>query len=148
MYLLKAANALTGRAHESIHQCAVLIDAGKIMGIQTQDQAQVPPHAQVIDLKQCTLLPGLIDSHVHLVMDASDDPVGNLQREDAEGLLRRMQVNAKTLLESGVTTARDMGAPLYLDLEIRDQIQKALIPGPICWSQESRLLPRAAIVGS
>lgn len=130
MYLLKAAHALTGRAHESIPHCAVLVDAGKIIYIQSQDQVQVPPQAQVIDLKQCTLLPGLIDSHVHLVMDASDDPVGNLKKKDAEGLLQRMQVNAKTLLESGVTTARDMGAPLYLDIEIRNQIHNATLSGP------------------
>jgi imidazolonepropionase-like amidohydrolase len=84
---MKAARALTGRAHESIPHCAVLIDPGKIIFIQSQDQVQVRPHAQVIDLKQCTLLPGLIDLHVHLVMDASDDPVGNLQNENGKGLL-------------------------------------------------------------
>ena len=99
MYVLKAAKVLTGRPHQSIPHCAVLVDAGKIIDIKSQNEIQIPPHAKVMDFKQCTLLPGLIDSHVHLVMDASADPVANLEMT-AEELLQRMQANAKTLLES------------------------------------------------
>jgi imidazolonepropionase-like amidohydrolase len=130
MYVLKAAQALTGRSNESIPHCAVLIDGGVILEIRNQNEIQVPLHAEIVDLKQCTLLPGLIDSHVHLALDASADPVGHFMSETADGLLKRMEINAKTLIESGVTTARDMGAKGYLEIEIRDRIEKGILPGP------------------
>ena len=95
----------------------MLVDAGKIIDIKSQNEIQIPPHAKVMDFKQCTLLPGLIDSHVHLVMDASADPVANLEMT-AEELLQRMQANAKTLWRTGVTTG-DSGGIEYLDIELR-----------------------------
>jgi imidazolonepropionase-like amidohydrolase len=52
----------------------VLVDGRRVVAVQTG--AQPPAGIEVIDLGAATLLPGLIDTHLHLVFDASDDPVG------------------------------------------------------------------------
>ena len=73
----------------------------------------------VVDLGDVTLLPGLVDTHVHLGFDASPDPVGSLQaRSDAE-VLAAMREAGRTALAGGVTTVRDLGDRGYLSLGLR-----------------------------
>ena len=74
----------------------------------------------MVDLGEVTLLPGLVDTHVHLGFDASADPVANLQaRNDAEVLVA-MREAGRTALAGGVTTVRDLGDRDYLSLGLRD----------------------------
>jgi imidazolonepropionase-like amidohydrolase len=77
-----------------------------------------------------TILPGLIDSHVHLGFDGGPDPVGRMRAEtDAQQLVLMLR-SARELLGVGVTTARDLGARAYLDVVVRDAIADGLAPGP------------------
>src|ERR1700759_105118 len=77
-----------------------------------------------------TILPGLIDSHVHLGFDGGPDPVGRMRAEtDAQQLVLMLR-SARELLGVGVTTARDPGARAYLDVVVRDAIADGLAPGP------------------
>ena len=76
------------------------------------------------------VLPGLIDSHVHLGFDGSPDPVARMRREsDAEQLVLMLH-NARQLLGAGVTTARDLGARSFLDVVVRDAIASGTARGP------------------
>ena len=76
------------------------------------------------------VLPGLIDSHVHLGFDGSPDPVSRMRREsDAEQLVLMLH-NARQLLGAGVTTARDLGARSFLDVVVRDAIASGTARGP------------------
>jgi imidazolonepropionase-like amidohydrolase len=73
----------------------------------------------VVDLGDATLLPGLIDTHVHLAFDSSADPVAALAaRSDAE-VLAAMREAGRTALAGGVTTVRDLGDRDYLSLMLR-----------------------------
>jgi imidazolonepropionase-like amidohydrolase len=82
------------------------------------------------DFPQSTVLPGLIDSHVHLGFDGSPDPVARMMREsDAEQLVLMLH-NARQLLGAGVTTARDLGARSFLDVVVRDAIASGVARGP------------------
>jgi imidazolonepropionase-like amidohydrolase len=77
-----------------------------------------------------TLLPGLIDAHVHLGFDGGPGPVARMQAEtDAEQLILMLR-SARELLRAGVTTARDLGARAFLDVVVRDAIARGTADGP------------------
>jgi imidazolonepropionase-like amidohydrolase len=77
------------------------------------------PDGTLLDLPGATLLPGLIDTHVHLGFDASHDPVGALAARDDDAVLAAMEVAAAAQLRAGVTTVRDLGDRDYLTLRLR-----------------------------
>ncbi|HEV2255525.1 MAG TPA: amidohydrolase family protein [Streptosporangiaceae bacterium] len=77
-----------------------------------------------------TILPGLIDCHVHLGFDGGPDPAGRMQAETDEQQLVLMLRNARDLLGVGVTTARDLGARSFLGVVVRDAIASGLARGP------------------
>src|SRR5713101_1702340 len=69
----------------------------------------LPGGAHVVDLPGLTLMPGLVDTHLHLCFDASSDPVGHLAGTDDDVLRERMAEAARRALRGGVTTVRDLG---------------------------------------
>ncbi|MEV0593107.1 amidohydrolase family protein [Nonomuraea cavernae] len=71
--------------------------------------------SEIVDLGDATLLPGLIDCHVHLAFDASLDPLAGLE---APGLIDRMREAARRHLAAGVTTVRDLGDRDFLALRL------------------------------
>jgi imidazolonepropionase-like amidohydrolase len=82
------------------------------------------------DYPGATILPGLIDSHVHLGFDGGPDPVARMRAESDEQHLVLMLRNARDLLGVGVTTARDLGGRGYLSLVVREAIAAGLARGP------------------
>ena len=93
----------------------------------------VPPGADVIDLGDATLLPGFIDSHVHMDSEGQDNwYLGfyqGLMEFPAEQALRAT-VYAKKTLEAGFTTVRDLGSTDYVALGLRNAINAGAIEGP------------------
>ncbi len=77
-----------------------------------------------------TIMPGLIDGHVHLGFDGGRDPVRRMRRETDDEQIRLMLRNAEDLLDAGVTTARDLGARDYLSVTVRDAIAAGRARGP------------------
>ena len=78
-----------------------------------------PADAEVVDFAGATLLPGLVDTHVHLAFDASRDPVAALAGQDDDAVIAAMVAAARTALLGGVTTVRDLGDRDYLSLGLR-----------------------------
>src|SRR5215469_17679654 len=78
------------------------------------------------DYPGSTILPGLIDSHVHLGFDGGPNPAARMRAETDEQQLVLMLRNARDLLGVGVTTARDLGGRAYLDVAVRDAIAGGL----------------------
>ena len=82
------------------------------------------------DYPDSTILPGLIDSHVHLGLDGGPEPAARMRAETDEQQLILMLHSARELLGVGVTTARDLGGRGYLDVVARDAIASGLARGP------------------
>ncbi len=76
------------------------------------------------------LLPGLIDTHVHLVFDASADPVAALAGLDDDELLTRMRRAAAAQLDAGVTSVRDLGDRGFLSTRLASQTGADMTAGP------------------
>lgn len=130
MRLLRADLVLTGRPGEALADGEVLIDGPRIVHVGSRGSAPGVPAADVTDLPGCTLLPGLIDSHVHTGFDRAVDPVTRRSAETDAHLLLRMAENCRKLLSAGVTTARDLGGRDFLEVELRDAIEAGLAVGP------------------
>ena len=82
------------------------------------------------DYPGATIMPGLIDSHVHLGFDGGPDPAARMRAETDEQQLVLMLRSARELLGVGVTTARDLGGRGYLNVVVRDAIAAGLARGP------------------
>src|SRR5690242_16866565 len=82
------------------------------------------------DYPDSTILPGQIDSHVHLGLDGGPEPAARMRAETNEQQLILMLHSARDLLGVGVTTARDLGGRGYLAVAVRDAIASGLARGP------------------
>lgn len=126
--LLTARRLFDGRTPEVLHDRVVEVADGRIVDVMPR--SKVASGADVVDLGDVTLLPGLIDPHQHLVFDASDDPVAQLQAEDDAALLQRMRQAALRALAVGITTIRDLGDRGYLSLTLREEFRAGDEVGP------------------
>ena len=115
--VLRAAWLFDGTSSALIRDPVVVIEDSTIVGVGSGGKA--PEGASVVDLPGATLLPGLVDTHVHLAFDASADPVASLAgRQDGE-VLEAMARAGQAALRGGVTTVRDLGDRGYLSLGLR-----------------------------
>jgi imidazolonepropionase-like amidohydrolase len=145
--LVKAGRLLDPRAGNVLSPAAVLIEGGKIKAVGPPEQVGAPSGAKVIDLGKATLLPGLIDSHTHLLMDEIVAPheaerARHLNGGYAPAQLvaivespsKRLLIGAQAAredLESGFTTVRNLGhSGIDGDTELRDAINAGRVPGP------------------
>jgi len=130
-YVLKAARLFDGKSNALVKPGVVVVRDGEIVAAGAS--ASVPAGAEVIDLGDATLLPGFIDAHTHLTMAHSDDWkqnfINGLQKTTGEQALDA-SVNARITLMSGITTVRDVGSVDFLDVGLRNAIQRGVVPGP------------------
>jgi imidazolonepropionase-like amidohydrolase len=114
----------------------ILIQGDRIVDVGAADRVRIPPGAKIVDLSRATVLPGLIDRHVHLIQDQFPN--------DSRAVLSGLNYSLKDL-NAGFTTLQDMGSPYtYATVELRDAINKGLTPGPRLQVAGPQLNPRAA----
>lgn len=77
-----------------------------------------------------TVVPGLIDAHVHMVLDPALRSLDAQLAEPAEAAREKMRQRAAAMVRAGITTARDLGGGAWLELELRDRIEAGEIVGP------------------
>jgi imidazolonepropionase-like amidohydrolase len=90
----------------------------------------LPGASRRLSYPGCTLLPGFVDSHVHLTFSASPIPFKQLQEDSDLRLGLTGAANARAALLAGVTTVRDLGARGRITLELREAIRSGVLPGP------------------
>jgi imidazolonepropionase-like amidohydrolase len=128
--VLKAAHLFDGKGEALVSPGRLVIEGGKIVSV---GEGVAPEGAEVIDLGDATLLPGLMDAHTHLTFEASDDwnkdeldyfkkPIPQVAIESVE--------KARRTLFAGFTTVRDLGSNDLLDIGLRNAIAEGKVVGP------------------
>lgn len=128
--LITAGRILAGDT--AVTDGAALVRDGIItaVGPRADVEAQADSGEPRQSFPDSTLLPGLIDAHVHLVFDAGADPVTTMQEASDKDLLEGMRKRADQLLATGVTTARDLGDRGGLALRLAQEIAAGVSTGP------------------
>jgi len=125
--VLTGASLIDGTGAEPVRGRAVVVEGDRIT--QVVDDARAP-RGRRIDLSGSTLLPGLINCHVHLCFGAEADPVRALKDEPLALTALKALRRAQETVEAGVTTVRDLGGCDYVELAVRRAIAEGLFPGP------------------
>lgn len=162
--LVKASRLLDPRTGHVLAAAAVLIEGDRIKQVGSSSHMSVPAGAKIIDLGAATLLPGLIDSHTHLLLDVvlpteaerarryNGTFVPDLLLAIVESPSKRVLLgaqHAREYLESGITTVRNLGhSGIDGDTELRDAINAGRVPGPRILASGRKLITRSSYVQS
>lgn len=115
-------------AGEHVRDAAILVEGQQIAAVGRAADIACPADASTVDLRDCTLLPGLIDCHDHLGIDMGDEEAQS--HESPAWQTVRAVRNARRCLEAGITTMRDLGEKSHVDIEWRRAIAAGLMDGP------------------
>jgi imidazolonepropionase-like amidohydrolase len=119
-----------GTLQDPIEDSVILVEGERIVAVGRQGQLAVPAGAEVISTEGMTVMPGLWDMHVHLMINGHAD-YGHWDKTYVDRFRDPiMPASALQLLHAGVTGARDLGAPLEDSIAVRDAIARGDIPGP------------------
>ncbi len=126
--LIRAGTLIDGTGGEPRRNVSITIENGTITHVG--DGHDIPRSAEVIDLSEYTVLPGLINMHTHTILPGDGTPFADWMEQPDELLLLQAHANALTSLRSGVTTIRDCGGKGEIMFRLRDAIRAGIVPGP------------------
>jgi imidazolonepropionase-like amidohydrolase len=127
---LSGGQLIDGYGGPPIQNGVILIAGERIVAVGRRGEVEIPPGTPVIDTRGMSVMPGLADMHVHLMILGHSDyeywdrAYGSRFRDEV------MPIAARQLLMSGITFARELGAPLEDILDVRKRIDAGAIPGP------------------
>lgn len=127
---LRVGRLVDGTAAAAIVDAAMLVIDGRIADVGRDAAVATPEDARIIDLPGTTALPGLIDSHVHVTLPPTIDPLATLNAETDGDLVARGVAASERMVRAGVTTAYDCGARGMTAYRVRDAIARGLSLGP------------------
>lgn len=121
---------IDGYGGKPLQNSVIVVDGERIKAVGQVGTLSVPQGAEIISTEGMTVLPGLWDMHVHLMINGHSDYAywDKTYPSQMEAVI--MPASAKQLLLAGITSARDLGAPLKPILAVRDRIKRGEIPGP------------------
>lgn len=132
-YLIKAPRLFDGISPAPLADAYVAVRDGVV--VATGNQRQLAPHPggfdSIVDLPaDSTLLPGLINMHVHMTFSSGQSIMDDHQRETSATKVVRAVENLRTALRSGVTTVRDCGTVNEIAFAVRDAVERGIFAGP------------------
>lgn len=113
-----------------IQNSVIIIENDKIIKVGHQGNTSIPANAEIISTEGKSVLPGLWDMHVHLMLTGHSNYSHWHSTYPDQYASTIMPASASQLLNAGITSARDLGAPLEASIEVRDRINNGEIPGP------------------
>jgi imidazolonepropionase-like amidohydrolase len=127
---IRAGHLFDGTSDNFRDNVVVLVVGDRIQSVGPAQTAQIPAGSTVIDLSHATVLPGLIDCHVHLGARADRyDEIYRFKDTPFSSAFAAV-VNARKTLEAGFTSVRDVGSLPFLAVDLRNSINEGLVPGP------------------
>ena len=132
VFLIVADGLVIGTGGRALPRAFVAVQGERIAaaGAIGEAERRFPASVRRLDFPGCTIVPGFVDSHVHLTFSAGPVPLGELRADSDARLLLRGAANARAALQAGVTTVRDLGSRGRVNLELRDAIAAGVVPGP------------------
>jgi len=127
--LIRAGAVLDVKTGREMPDATVIVQGDKVVGVAATASTPAQAGDREVDLRGETVLPGLIDVHVHLTGATDFDPYFELTMTPGKEAIIGVE-NAKTTLEAGFTTVRNVGANDFTDVALRDEINEGHIPGP------------------
>jgi imidazolonepropionase-like amidohydrolase len=125
--ILTGAMLIDGSGAPPVAGRAVVLEGDRIAAVVAERDA---PAGTVRRLDGLTLLPGLINCHVHLCFGAEADPAAAMLGDPYATTVIKAVLRARQTVEAGVTTVRDLGGRDYAELSVRDAVRRGLVPGP------------------
>ena len=132
MLAIRAGTLIDGHGSEPVSDAVVLVDGDKISQVGLAAEVEIPPGSEIVDAGGKTLLPGLVDAHVHI--HTPGGPTDNYALAEAaqfEGTIAlRAYSYGLQALRMGFTSLRSMASPAYVDVALRDAINDGTVQGP------------------
>lgn len=121
---------IDGYGGKPLRNSVIIIEGERIKAIGQVGTMPIPKGAEIISTEGMTVMPGMWDMHVHLMINGHSDYAhwDTAYIDQFENVI--MPASAHQLLMAGVTSARDLGGPLEPSIKVRDRVNKGEIPGP------------------
>ena len=129
-WAIRAQRVFDGAGNPVIRDAVVVVEGARIAAVGPVTQVQLPHGIEVLDVGDRTLMPGLIDAHVHMLLTGSATSGQESRTMTDHQVLLVGARNAQLALKSGLTTVRDCGDRRYLSLVLRDFINDGGLAGP------------------
>lgn len=121
---------IDGKGAGSVENAGLVVEDSKVVKVGKENEIKVEEDVKTVDLTGKTIIPGMINAHVHITME----PVGNsfelMMKESASRIALRGTRNLEKHLKSGITYFRDLGGPKGVDIELRNAVKEGIIQGP------------------
>lgn len=127
--LVHAGWLIDGRADAAVEKATLILEEGRIVEV-AKGYVEPQEDDEVIDLKDHTVLPGLMDMHTHITGQGSKDSYNEAVRFEPGDYAIRSVVYAERTLMAGFTTVRDLGDRYNLSIPLRNAINQGIVPGP------------------